>query len=68
MKNLSLLGEITIFKTLAVSKIIHIALVANVPTATIELLSNIQKEFLRGKNKAKIKHGNLCNDFEEIED
>ena len=46
MRNLSLLGKITIFKTLALSKIIHLALVTNVPTATIELLSKIQKGFL----------------------
>ena len=45
MRNLSLLGKITIFKTLALSKIIHLALVTNVPTAIIELLSKIQKEF-----------------------
>ena len=42
----SLTFNITIFKTLALSKIFHLALVTNVPTATIELLSKIQKEFL----------------------
>ena len=36
----------------------------NVPTATTELLSKIQKEFLRGENKSKIKHDTLCNDYE----
>ena len=35
MWNLSLLGKITIFGTLVHSKIIHLALVTNVPTATI---------------------------------
>ena len=64
MQNLSLLGKITIFKMLALSKIIHLALVTNVPTATIELLSKMQKEFLWGKNKSKIKHDTLCNDYE----
>ena len=64
MQNLSLLGKITIFKMLALSKIIHLALVTNVPTATIELLSKMQKEFLWGKNKSKVKHGTLCNDYE----
>ena len=39
IRNLSLLGKTTIFETLAFSKIIHLALVTNVPTATIELLS-----------------------------
>ena len=45
MRNLSLIGKITIFKTLAFSKIIHTALVTNVP----------EKEFLWGKNKSKMK-------------
>ena len=49
MWNLSLLGKIAIFKMLALSKIIHLALVTNVPTTTIELLSKTQKEFLWGK-------------------
>ena len=66
LRNLSLLGKITIFKTLALSKIIHLALVTNVPTATIELLSKIQKEFLWGKNKSKIKHDTLSNDYENV--
>ena len=46
MRNLSLLGKITIFKMLALSKIIHLVLVTNVSTATIELSSKIQQEFL----------------------
>ena len=49
MRNLSLLRKITIFKTLALSKIIHLALVINVLTATIELLSKVQKDSLWGK-------------------
>ena len=64
MRNLSLLWKITIFKTLALSKIIHLALVTNVPTATIDLLSKIQKEFLCGKNKSNVKHDTLFNDYE----
>ena len=63
MPNLSLLGKIKIFNTLALSKIIHPALVAIVPTTTIGLLSKIQKEFLWGKKKPKIKHDTLCNDY-----
>ena len=64
MRNLSLRGEITNFKTLALSKIIHLALLTNVPTATIKLLGKIQEKFLWGKNKSKIKHETLCNDYE----
>ena len=54
MRNLTLLGKITIFKKLAFSKIIYLALVTNVPTATIELLSKMQKDFLLGKNKSRL--------------
>ena len=54
MRNLSLLGKITIFKTLALSKIIHLALATNVLTATIESLSKIQKEFLWGKMSLRL--------------
>ena len=36
----------------------------NVLTATIELLSKVQKEFFSGKSKAKIKPNTLCNDHE----
>ena len=64
MRNFLLLGKITIFKTLALSKIIHLALMTNVSTATLVLLSKVQKEFLWGKNMSKIKHDTLCNDYE----
>ena len=50
-------------KTLGM-KIIHLALVTNIPTAAMELLSKIQKEFLWRTNKYKIKHETLCNDYE----
>ena len=33
------------------------------PLATIELLSKIQKEFLWGKNKSKVKYDTLSNDY-----
>ena len=46
-------------KTLTFAKIIHLTLVTNETTATIELLSKLQKEFLWGKNKSKIKHDTL---------
>ena len=56
MRNLSLLGKITIFKTLVLSTV-------TIPTATVELLGKIQ-EFLWGKNNSEIKHDTLCNDYE----
>ena len=48
-------------KTLAISKIIHISLVTNVPTDIINELNKIQKEFIWNGNNSKIKHTILCN-------
>ena len=45
-RNLSFLGKISIFKTLAFSKNIHLTLVTSVPSSTIGLLDKIQKDFL----------------------
>ena len=56
MRNLSLLGKISIFKTETFSKIIHLTLVTSVPTSTVDLPCKIQKDFLRDKKNAKIKH------------
>ena len=63
MRNLFLLGKISIFKTLAFSKIIHLTLVTSVPTSTIDLLNKIQKEFLWDKKNAEIKNTTLCCDY-----
>ena len=63
MRNLFLLGKISIFKTLAFSKIIHLTLVTSVPSSTIDLLNKIQKDFLWDKKNAKIKHATLCCDY-----
>ena len=46
MRYLSIEGKITVFKTLALSKIIHLALVTDVPKSTILALNKIQKEFI----------------------
>ena len=49
--NLTIEGRIIVFKSLAISKLIHLALVTEIPTATINLLTKIQMEFLwKGKN------------------
>ena len=54
MRNLFLLGKISIFKTLAFSKIIHLPLVTSVPSSTIYLLNKIQKDFLWDKQMEKL--------------
>ena len=50
MGNLSLLGKISLFKTLAFSKIIDLTLVKSEPSSTIDLLNKMQKDILWDKN------------------
>ena len=47
IKILTVQGKITIFKTLAISKVIHLALVTNVPKVIIDQLNKIQKDILK---------------------
>ena len=42
MRNLTIEGKITVFKSLAISKIVHHALVTSVPAKAIDLLNNIE--------------------------
>ena len=59
----SLEGKITIFKSLAISKIVYFALLTIVPKNAIFELKEIQNKFLRSNEKSKIKHSTLCNDY-----
>ena len=62
LRTLTTEGRIIIFKSLAISKLIHLALVIEIPT--INLLTKIQMGFMwKGKNP-KIKNSTLCNDCE----
>ena len=65
MRYLSLEGKITIFKSLAVSKIVYLALLTLTPNSFLEELKQIQKTFLWGNKRAKIKCDTLCNTFNE---
>ena len=40
-RNLSFEGRIVVFKSLAISKLTHLALVTDIPTSTINLLTKI---------------------------
>ena len=64
IRNLTVQGKITIFKTLAISKVIHLALVTNVPQAIIDQLNKIQKDFIWNRKHPKIRHSTLCNTHE----
>ena len=39
-------GKITVFKTVAISKVAHLALVTNVPHVVIDQLNKIQRDFI----------------------
>ena len=65
MRHLLLEGTITIFKSLAISKIISLALLSLIPNSFLEELKQIQKTFLWESKLAKIKYDTLCNNFTE---
>ena len=46
MRNLSIAGKITVFETLAISKIVHLALVKVIPDSLILELDKIKKHFV----------------------
>ena len=46
MRDLSIAGKITVFKTLAISKIVHLALVKTIPHSTIQELNKIKKKVI----------------------
>ena len=62
MRHLSLEGKIITFKSLVISKIVHLALLTIVPK-NIEELNEIQKKFLWSNKRCKIKHCTLRNDY-----
>ena len=63
-RNLTIEGRIVVFKSLAISKLIHLALVTEIPTSTINLLTKVQMEFIWKRKNPKIKNSPLCNDYE----
>ena len=46
MKDLSIADKITVFKTLAISKIVHLGLEKTIPNLIILELNKIKKEFI----------------------
>ena len=46
MRDPSIAGKITVFKTLATSKTVHLPLVKTIPNLIIQELNKIQKEFI----------------------
>ena len=64
MRQLTLEGRITVFKYLAISKVIHLLLITKLRNNTIDLMYEIQKNFIWQSKMAKIKHSTLCNGYE----
>ena len=65
MRNLTLLGKITILKTLVMSKIVFISFLSEVPKLIIDALTKIQNDFLWDGKRAKVKHTALINSYEQ---
>ena len=63
-RTLTLEGKIMISKTLAISNIVFLALITNVPKVIVEELRKTQKRFLWQNSRPKIKHKTLSNTFE----
>ena len=65
MRHLTLEGKINVFKSLAISKIIHLALVTSIPADIIDHLNKMQKNFLWKNKNPKIKHETLRKNYEQ---
>ena len=64
MRYLWIAGKITVFKTLAISKIVHLPSVKIIPNSIIQELNKIEKEFILKTRNPKTKHDNLCKNNE----
>ena len=63
MWNLSIAGKITVFKTLAISKIVDLALVKIIPISIILEFNKIKKHFMWKNYNPKIKQETLCKGY-----
>ena len=62
MRNLTLEERIVVFKTLAVSKIVFLAILTKIPYQVVKELEKTQKTFLWKNSTPKIKHETTCKD------
>ena len=65
MRQLTLERRIRVFKSLAVSKVVHILLITKLHNSTIDFLYKTQKKFIWQTIKAKIKHNIICNCYKK---
>ena len=64
MRRLSLEGKITVFKSLAISKIVYLSLLSNVPNKIVEEIMKIQKNLLWDFTVPKMKHSATRMDYQ----
>ena len=64
VRSLSLEGKITVFKSLALSKITHLTLVKIMPPSIIDQLNKTQKNFISNKLNPKTKNSTINNNYE----
>ena len=64
---ISLEGRIIVFKSLAISKIVYLSLLTNVPNKIVEELIKIQKNFLWNFTAPKIKHSTTRMNYQNVE-
>ena len=64
LRNLNIEERIVAFKSLAISKLSHLAFVTEIPTSTISLLTKIQMEFIWKGKTTYIKSSILYNDYD----
>ena len=64
LRKLSIERRIVAFKSLAISKLTHLALVPEIPTSTINLLTKTQMEFIWKGKTPNVKSSTLCNDYD----
>ena len=64
-ENFSVAGKIAGFKTLAISKIVHFALVKLIRISTVLELYKIKKHFIWKNDNPKTKQDTLCKDYED---
>ena len=65
MRQLTLEGRIKVFKSLAVSKVIHLLLITKLHNNIVDLLHKIQKNFIWQGKKTKIKRSTLSNGYDK---
>ena len=63
---LTLERRILIFKTLGISKIVYLSLIATVPNSILNETQKIQEVFLLYSTKPKINHKTLCKTLEDV--